>query len=185
MMNEQDYINLALKFEILPDIDKKIEDLKQKKYLLENTDFVNLKPTEEQWHQFMDTDIRCCKTIVNAMVNNLYPDATNFNLGCNYAIFELQGVTVGISTSRVNECVIFENKKDKGCTFFNLTSDKIDNLKQVIDRLSEFTNRNNINFYHYYQRNRTTDIKADKFISIVEDRKYEEPNIEQSDVERE
>ena len=161
------------------EIEHKIESLNAQKEYLKNLDF-SKKPSEEEWYSMMNTGIRYSPNIVEKLITNLYPDAKDINLGCNYVKFTLQGIKCGISISNCREASIFEDKRDKGSTYKELTRDEINNIKEVANRLSEFTKR--VNVCHFYRdkhnRLQIEDVPFNKFVNVIEKYAVQESEIE-------
>lgn len=80
--------------------------------LIDSIDFNTYAPTEAEWHDLMETPIRNNKPIVEQMIKNIFPIATDIVLGANYAFFNLHGVLFGYSISRINEIIAIGKAKD-------------------------------------------------------------------------
>lgn len=75
----------------------------------------NKSVSEEEWHKICETPLRSSNSL-GLLLKNIFPDAENIKVGCNYIYFDLYGFSCGLPTSRCNGVYIKTNwyKKDNG-----------------------------------------------------------------------
>lgn len=88
-----------------PIVDKAIDELKEdiadltaRITLLESLN-ISQAVSEEEWHNLCETPLRST-AIMGALVQHIFPDATDIKVDCNYVNFNLFGFCVQIPTSR-------------------------------------------------------------------------------------
>lgn len=82
--------------ELQEDINKKQNQID----LIKNMDW-SKSVNEEEWHKVCETPLRS-SDLLSVLVKNIFPDAENINVGCNYVYFDLYGFNCGLPTSRLN-----------------------------------------------------------------------------------
>ena len=84
--------------EAMTEINENINELQGQLKLIESIDFT--KPvSEEEWHAICETPLRS-SDLLATLVKNIFPDAENILVHCNYVYFDLMGFKVQIPTSR-------------------------------------------------------------------------------------
>ena len=84
--------------EAIDEINEEISKLKAQKTLIESID-IKGKINEDTWHEICETPLRHSGIMAN-FVANLFPNATNIIVHCNYVYFDLYGFKIQIPTSR-------------------------------------------------------------------------------------
>ena len=84
--------------EAVETLQKEIKEREDQITLLQNLDFTN-PLTEEKWHEVCDTQLRSSE-LLGTLLLNIFPDATDIKIGCNYVKFNLYGFDCKIPTSR-------------------------------------------------------------------------------------
>ena len=81
----------------IAEINENINELQEQLKLIQSFDFT--KPvTEDVWHEICKTPLRS-SDLLAILVKNIFPDAENILVQCNYVYFELMGFKVQIPTS--------------------------------------------------------------------------------------
>lgn len=84
--------------EALNDLEEEKTEIEQRISLVKSIDWS--KPvTEDEWHELCETSIRT-SPLLAVLVKNIFPNAEDINIGCNYAYFDLYGFKIQIPTSR-------------------------------------------------------------------------------------
>lgn len=84
--------------EAIAEINENIDELQNQLKLIQSIDFT--KPvTEDEWHAICETPLRS-SDLLATLVKNIFPDAENILVHCNYVYFDLMGFKVQIPTSR-------------------------------------------------------------------------------------
>lgn len=82
----------------LDELQSEISENKRQISFLQSFDWT--KPvTEEEWHKICDTPLRSSREVLPVLVKNLFPSASNIEVGCNFVFFELYGYKIQIPTS--------------------------------------------------------------------------------------
>lgn len=84
--------------EAIDEINEEISKLQSQKTLIENIE-IKGKISEDIWHEICETPLRHSSVMAN-FVANLFPNATNIIVHCNYVYFDLYGFKIQIPTSR-------------------------------------------------------------------------------------
>ncbi len=100
--------------EALQELQKEINEKQNQMNLIKNIDW-NKSVKEEVWHEICETPLRS-SDLLGVMVKNIFPDAENINVNCNYVYFSLDGFECRLPTSRCNGVYIKTDwyKKDYG-----------------------------------------------------------------------
>jgi hypothetical protein len=84
--------------EALNDLEEEKTEIERRIALVKSIDWT--KPvTEDEWHELCETSIRT-SPLLAVLVKNIFPNAENITIGCNYAYFELYGYKIQIPNSR-------------------------------------------------------------------------------------
>lgn len=86
--------------EVIKDLQEDIAEKQNQIELIKNIDW-NKPVNEETWHQICDTPLRT-SDLLGVLVKNIFPEAANINVGCNYVYFDLYGFRCALPTSRCN-----------------------------------------------------------------------------------
>ena len=86
--------------EAIKDLQEDITEKQNQIELIKNIDW-NKPVNEETWHQICDTPLRT-SDLLGVLVKNIFPEAENMNIGCNYISFDLYGFRCALPTSRCN-----------------------------------------------------------------------------------
>lgn len=100
--------------EALQELQEEIDEKQNQISLIKNIDWS--KPVDEEvWHEICETPLRS-SDLLGVLVKNIFPDAENINVYCNYVYFSLDGFECGLPTSRCNGVYIKTDwyKKDNG-----------------------------------------------------------------------
>ena len=160
-----DKIQVCTAYKMGDKIIKDLEDEKNKiltqQQLLTSIDFNTYKPTEKQWHRLMEIDsVRCNSKITGKLISNIFPDATDIQVGCNYVFFKLNNIKCRISTSAINEIDIIGNYKKDFKEFNDLT---VEECQDIIDTVFQLrTNLYSNHFINYLEINKNKVIKKYK-----------------------
>ena len=100
--------------EAIKDLQEDIAEKQNQIELIKNIDW-NKPVNEETWHKICDTPLRT-SDLLGVLVKNIFPEAENINIGCNYISFDLYGFRCALPTSRYNGVYIETGwyKKDNG-----------------------------------------------------------------------
>lgn len=92
-----------------------INEMQTQIELIKNIDW-NKPVNEETWHKICDTPLRT-SDLLGVLVKNIFPEAENINISCNYVSFDLYGFRCALPTSRCNGVYIETGwyQKDNGC----------------------------------------------------------------------
>lgn len=80
-------------------IEEEIEELTKRKEFLENIDITKV-PNEDEWHEMCLSDLRH-SDLLGRFITNIFPNATDIKIGCNYAQFSLYDFICYIPTSLI------------------------------------------------------------------------------------
>lgn len=84
--------------EAIADLEEEKAEIEQRIALVKSIDWS--KPvTEDEWHELCETSIRT-SPLLAVLVKNIFPNAENINVGCNYVYFDLYGYKIQIPNSR-------------------------------------------------------------------------------------
>lgn len=100
--------------EAIQDLQEDIAEKQKQVELIKSIDWD--KPVNEKiWHEICDTPLRT-SDLLGVLVKNIFPNAKNINVRCNYAYFDLYGFKCALPTSRCNGAYIETGwyKKDNG-----------------------------------------------------------------------
>lgn len=86
--------------EVIKDLQEDIAEKQNQIELIKNIDW-NKPVNEETWHQICNTPLRT-SDLLGVLVKNVFPEAENINIGCNYVYFDLYGFRCALPTSRCN-----------------------------------------------------------------------------------
>lgn len=108
--------------EAIQDNEEQIEELKTQIELIKSIDFTN-PVDEDTWHKICETPLRTSKLLA-VLVKNIFPDAEDILVHCNYVYFNLLGFKVQIPTSwsRGINVDMSWYSKDNGEPTLNLSS---------------------------------------------------------------
>ena len=100
--------------EAIKDLQEDIAEKQNQIELIKNIDW-NKPVNEETWHKICDTPLRT-SDLLGVLVKNIFPEAENIDVGCNYVSFDLYGFRCALPTSRCNGAYIETGwyKKDNG-----------------------------------------------------------------------
>lgn len=104
-------------------IDNEILELQNNKAFLESLDTSKVL-TEDEWHTICDTDLRT-SDILSIFIKNIFPDATDIQIGCNYVTFILCSIKCFLPTSAIRGIEI-----DKSW-YKNLKKPEISDLESI------------------------------------------------------
>lgn len=78
------------------------EEISEKEQYISLIKNLNISDTlnEDNWHEICETPLRYSNTVLSSFIKNMFPEAENIKVGCNYACFELYGFSCQIPTSR-------------------------------------------------------------------------------------
>lgn len=85
--------------EAIQDIDLEIDDLLEQKHILQALN-VNEVVTEQNWHKICHTSLRT-SDIMEKLCKNIFPEAEDIKVGCNYVSFVLYDFNCYIPTSNI------------------------------------------------------------------------------------
>lgn len=100
--------------EALQELQEEINEKQNQISLIKNIDWS--KPVDEEvWHEICETPLRS-SDLLETIVKNIFPEAENIKVGCNYVYFKLYGFDCGLPTSRCYGVYIKTDwyKKDSG-----------------------------------------------------------------------
>ena len=80
-------------------IEEEIEELTKRKEFLENIDITKV-PNEDEWHEMCLSDLRH-SDLLGIFITNIFPNAADIKIGCNYAQFSLYDFICYIPTSNI------------------------------------------------------------------------------------
>ncbi len=127
--------------EAIQDINNDIIDLQNRKKLLESLD-LNDVITEEKWHELCVSYLRTSNVLAH-FVKNIFPNATNISVGCNYVTFYLYDIKCYLPTSFSKGIEIdvswFLNLKYP--TYKSFKSDRLYKLEKFIDSSSDWKDK--------------------------------------------
>lgn len=169
MINNIDYMQDIS--EIIKDLEDEKNKILTQQQLLTSIDFNTYKPTEKQWHRLMEIDsVRCNSKITGKLISNIFSDATDIQVGCNYVFFKLNNIKCRISTSATNEIDIIGNYKKEFKEFNDLT---VEECQDIIDTVFQLrTNLYSNHFINYLEINKNKVIKKykqDEYMEKVEE----------------
>ena len=100
--------------EALQELQEEINEKQNQMNLIKNIDW-NKSVNDETWHEICETPLRT-SDLLGVIVKNIFPDAENVNVHCNYVYFELDDFECGLPTSRCKGVYIKTDwyKKDNG-----------------------------------------------------------------------
>lgn len=100
--------------EAIKELQEDITEKQDQIELIKNIDW-NKPVNEETWHEICDTPLRT-SDLLGALVKNIFPNAEDINVHCNYVYFNLYGFKCALPTSRCNGIYIETGwyKKDNG-----------------------------------------------------------------------
>lgn len=164
--NYKDEVN-----KIVCSLENKKNKILTQQQLITSIDFNTYKPTEKQWHRLMEIDsVRANSKITGKLISNIFPDATDIQVGCNYVFFKLNNIKCRISTSAINEIDIIGDYKKDFKEFNDLT---VEECQDIIDTVFQLrTNLYSNHFIDYLEINKNKVIKKykqDEYMEKVEE----------------
>lgn len=110
----------------IAEINEEIADLKTQVDFLQT--LVEKEPlTEEEWHLVCETPLRSTD-LMATFAHNIFPEATDIKVGCNYVALNLFGFRVMIPTSRAQGVCIetnwYHQSSWRNCTFEEYLNDR-------------------------------------------------------------
>ena len=98
-------------------IERLEKDIKEKQNQINLIKSINFdeKIDEEKWHAICETPLRN-SNLLAVFLKNIFPDAKDINVGCNYVMFTLYGFICALPTLRCNGIEVNTDwyKKDRG-----------------------------------------------------------------------
>lgn len=119
----------------ISDLKEQISQCESQIQLIENLDF-NKKLTEDEWHELCETPLRSSE-LLSVFVKNIFPEATNINVHCNYVYFELMEYKIQIPTSRargINVACNWYSPPTICCLYTNDSLSKMEKYFEALDR---------------------------------------------------
>ena len=100
--------------EAIKDLEEDISEKKNQIELIKSIDW-SRPVNEKTWHEICETPLRS-SDLLSVLLKNIFPDAEEINVHCNYVYFKLHGFKCGLPTSRCNGTYIDTGwyEKDNG-----------------------------------------------------------------------
>lgn len=84
--------------EAIKDLEEDISEKKNQIELIKSIDW-SRPVNEKTWHEICETPLRS-SDLLSLLLKNIFPDAEEINVHCNYVYFKLHGFKCGLPTSR-------------------------------------------------------------------------------------